>query len=113
MKYYEAKEFITTDFIALLHDRLLEIWPDLFVHNTTEDATAYRNSNGVMYNWYVHLVNGLYRSVGEPSLNYRALHDSDPNNHPHVMQMYHDFKTLSKENMLKWLIENVPIDKQY
>lgn len=112
MKYYEAREFITDKFIVLLKDRLLEIWPDLFVHNTTLDKNVYDNSNGAMYNFYGVMANGLYELVSNPpAIKYKKLYNTDPNNHPHLIPMYDDFKSTNEP--LKWIIENIPTSKIY
>ncbi len=61
MSLPEAQRLIETKFFKLINDRLLEVYPDIFIKSRTRDKEKYENANGNMNNFSTRICNVLLR----------------------------------------------------
>lgn len=83
-----------------------EIFPDAFVHCSTDDPDIYKVANPCMYSWYLKALNGVLNLDFSPK--YQQTDEERLESDWSCVQRFLDDIRLS-DDFLKFLIENVRI----
>jgi len=103
MTYGEAIVFIQDVVTKTLHDRMEEIYPDMFVVANTRDPKEYRKANPCMYRWYMKISNSLW-NMDIRYVDLRSEEEHDNSDYSCIERFHKDMQ--ETDNLLKFLIEN-------
>lgn len=103
MNYEDARTFIFDKLLVLLHDRLKEVYPDMYdvCHKTGDE---YEKANPAMYSYYGKASNEL---VQLPYNSKYSKFRENTNEYSYVKDMYEDLK--NAECPVRWMMESIPL----
>jgi hypothetical protein len=101
--YTEAKEFVMNKFLILVHDRLGEVFPNMY-DVCTKVGEEHKNANPAPYSYYGLVANALVQLPSSPKYGQNR---KNPNDYSYIKDMYNDFK--NTESPIVWLVESIKI----
>ena len=103
MNRKEADE-IAKKIAIYVNVKFVEIYPDAFVHCTTDDASIYKEANPCMYTWYLRGLRGIQNLDFSPKYE-QTDEETVESDWSCVNRFFMDMKMC--DDFLKFLIENV------
>lgn len=105
MNRKEAQE-VAKKIARYVNHEFKEIYPDAFVHCTTDDPEVYNISNPCMYSWYLRALDGIQNLDFSPSYQ-QTDEEAMESDWSCVERFFLDI--VRTDDFLKFLIENVKI----
>jgi len=103
MNYADARKFVFEVLLPLLHDRLKEVYPDMYdvCHKTGEE---HKQANHSMYSYYGKASNELVQLPQTPKY---GKFKKNTNEYSYLKDMYEDLK--NAECPVVWMVESIPL----